>query len=85
MLRIVLGLAALPVAAGVALAQPMRLSDRQMDAVTAGETLQSFLFDPAQVPGSALIAKVEADQLLGVVVSAYLALVNPRLGPPAPP
>jgi hypothetical protein len=85
MTRLLHALAALPLLAGTGWAQPVPLSETQMDAVTAGETLISFDFDPSLVPGGTLVAKNQADQLLGAIVASYLNLVNSRLGLPGPP
>jgi len=79
MKKLICSLAALPFLADAALAQPIQLTDRHMDRVSAGETLASIQISPSLVPGGSLVAKVQADAILAGVINQYLGPLTPRL------
>ena len=81
MKAIICALAILPLLDVTVSAEPMRLTEMQMDRVTAGESLTTFQISPLVVPGGGLIAKNQADALLASIVNQYLTLVLPRIGP----
>jgi hypothetical protein len=74
MKRLLYGVAALPFLAGVALAQPMQLTSRQMDRVTAGWDL--FV---TEVSNTSWTQVSVYNKPLTSCSSCYLVITNPAL------
>jgi hypothetical protein len=95
MKKLLCGVAALPFLAGVALAQPMQLTNHQMDTVTAGWAnheidVSNTSWTEVSVYGGALLSFTDPNTGAQVCNDCYLRIVTPtisvqsKFGPGAP-